>query len=193
MWAHQTFHHFFLLHPIHNAYQNTNNSKQQKKSKLSDIIKIFLSLHLQLHAITAQVIYQVGIEVSVPTFCILTIGWQNILLSWCLMLPLHMLLRSGCLLVFVSPVILVNWYPTLTQIRNDVSKNILLAMCCMLLGMASTSWHLIMVKQLSVFLTMRSSSTNVRSRMQVKWLQSPMQRLKRSQTTWDFKVCIWIF
>ncbi len=38
-----------------------------EKSKPCDIIEIFLSLHPQLHMMTAQVIYQVGIEVSVPT------------------------------------------------------------------------------------------------------------------------------
>jgi hypothetical protein len=49
-----------------------SNSKQQKNNNSCDVVEIFLSLHLQLHTMTARIFYEVGVEVSAPIFCIFT-------------------------------------------------------------------------------------------------------------------------
>jgi hypothetical protein len=60
---------FFVLYKMRTK---VSNSKQQKNDNSCDVVEIFLSLHLQLHTMTARTFYEVGVEVGAPIFCIFT-------------------------------------------------------------------------------------------------------------------------
>lgn len=70
--AQQKIHQFFFCCVPYKMRTKVSNSKQQKNNNSCDVVEIFLSLHLQLHTMTARIFYEVGVEVSAPIFCIFT-------------------------------------------------------------------------------------------------------------------------
>lgn len=80
--------------------------------------------------------------------------------------------RSGWLLAAASMALLVNLFPNLTQIRENVSINISLVMFCMLLAMVNTWLHLAMVRLLNAVLTVFA----LREQLPPSLLMPPLNR-----------------
>jgi hypothetical protein len=105
-----------------------------------DIIKIFLSLHLQIFFFGSS-------KVSASVIFILTVGIVincSFAVQCLLFQSQHP--RSGWLLAAASLVVLVNLLENLIQIKSDVFVNASLVMFCMLLAMANKWLPLTMVR-----------------------------------------------